>query len=99
MDRTDFIKNIDSNDLSAVIANFFDEIMILYNLIGGRQDLKVQVDESATTATFTLVMDNDSDAKELYSKLNGMDFSIYGITFAIAMNINNESISTTITQI
>ena len=99
MDRTDFIKIIDSDDLSAVIANFFDEIMVLYNLIGGRQDLKIQSDGSATAATFTLIMETVDDAQELYEKLNGTDFSVYGITFSISMNVSKNAITTIINQI
>lgn len=97
--RTDFIKIIDSDDLSAVIANFFDEIMVLYNLVGGRQDLRIQSDGSATTATFTLIMETVDDAQELYEKLNGTDFRVYGNTFGISMDITENAITTIINQI
>ncbi len=99
MDRTDFIKIIDSDDLSAVIANFFDEIMVLYNLVGGRQDLRIQSDGSATTATFTLIMETVDEAQELYEKLNGTDFRVYGITFGISMDVSENAITTIINQI
>ena len=98
MNTTEFIHSINSDNISFIIANFFDEIMVLYNLIGDRQDLNISTDSGASLATFILIMDSDKEAQELYDSLNNSNFSVYEDVFNINMQLSENKITTVITQ-
>ena len=93
---TEFIHNFNSDDLSTTILNFFDEIMVLYNLVGNRQDLDICTDNNVSLATFILLMESEKDAKELYNHLNASSFSVYNDVFDINMELNGASVISTI---
>lgn len=92
----DFIRNFNSDDITSVVTKFFDEIMVLYNLVGNRQDVDICTDNSSSLATFILLMDNKEDAEKLYNDLNGMDFTVYGSTYLISMTLSKDSSITTV---
>jgi hypothetical protein len=94
----EFIKNITSDDISVIVTRFFDEIMVLYNFVGSRQDIDVCVDNGASLATFILLMDSEKEAIKLYNTLNNTYFSVYGDRFDINMQLKGESITTIITK-
>lgn len=98
MNTTEFVKNFSSDNISAMVVNFFDEIMVLYNLIGDRQDLDICTDDSSSVATFTLLMENEADAKTLYDNLNNSEFEVYGNKFNISMTLSESSIITVISK-
>lgn len=99
MDAVDFIKGFDSDNMPITVMNHFDEIMVLYNLVGHRQDLDICTEnDGAPAATFILLMDSESDAVDLYNNLNNTDFTVYGNTYDISMQLNQASISTTINK-
>lgn len=97
MDNTEiFIRQINTNDISAIVTKFFDEIMVLYNLIGTRNNISISVDGNTAAALFTLSMNTDNDATALFEMLNNTYFSIYSDTFYIYMNLNGKEILTEI---
>lgn len=96
MNTIEFVHNLNSDDLSSIITNFFDEIMVLYNLVGDRQDLDICTENDASLATFILLMESEEDAIKLYNDLNQSSFSVYNDRFDINMEINRASIKTTI---
>lgn len=98
MNTTEFVKSFSSDNISAMVVNFFDEIMVLYNLIGDRQDLDICTDDSSSVATFTLLMENEADAKSLYDNLNNSEFEVYGNKFNISMTLSESSIITVISK-
>lgn len=98
MNATEFIKNFNSDDISSIVTRFFDEIMVLYNLVGNRQDLDICTDNNASLATFILLMDSEDDAQKLYDNLNGTTFSVYDNRYDVCMQISGASITTTITK-
>ena len=98
MNTTEFIHNINSDNISFIIANFFDEIMVLYNLIGNRQDLSILNDSSASLATFVLIMDSEEEARDLYNSLHNSNFSVYENRFDISMYLSENQITTIITR-
>lgn len=98
MNTTEFVKNFSSDNISTMVVNFFDEIMVLYNLIGDRQDLDICTDDSSSVATFTLLMENEADAKTLYDNLNNSEFEVYGNKFNISMTLSESSIITVISK-
>jgi len=98
MNTTDFIHNLNSDDLSAVIINCFDELMVLYNIVGDRQDLDICTENGASQVTFRLLMETEEDAKALYEDFNASSFSVYNDKFNINMEINGASVLTIITK-
>lgn len=98
MNTTEFIHNINSDNISFIIANFFDEIMVLYNLIGNRQDLNILSDSNASLATFVLIMDSEEEAEDLYNNLHNSNFSVYENIFNINMYLSGTEIKTIITR-
>lgn len=81
-----------------VVTKFFDEIMVLYNLMGNRQDIDICTDDDASRANFVLLMESEDDAKTLYSRMNNNIFSVYGTKYLISMNISGASITTVISK-
>lgn len=95
---TEFIHNFNSDDLSSTIIKYFDEVMVLYNVVGNRQDLDICTDNNASLATFILLMESEDDAKTLYENLNQSSFTVYDNKYNIIMDINKASIKTIITK-
>ena len=87
---TDFVGNINSNNIANDAAHFFDEIAVLYNLIGKREDIEVYSDGNAR---FTLMMDSDEEASRLYTLLNGLNYSVYGFKYGIHMDQSDSNVS------
>ena len=98
MSTSEFVNKIDKDSISNVITRFFDEIMILYNLIGNRIDMSISADNSSSVATFTLTMYDENDAINLYNNLNNTYFSIYSDKYIISMQLSGRSISTIINK-
>lgn len=97
MNTTNFVKNVTSDNISSIVTNFFDEIMVLYNLIGDREDLDICTEDSSI-ATFRILMESKDDAKNLYNMLNCTDFSVYGNKFDISMILTDSTVTTTISR-
>ena len=94
----EFIRNFNSDNIGNIVSKFFDEIMILYNLVGDIQDLDICTNDNTTAATFTLMMDSEDEALHLYNRLNTYDFEVYGVRYIIDMKLSGGSILTTITK-
>lgn len=94
----EFIRNFNSDNIGSIVSRFFDEIMVLYNLVGDIQDLDICTNNESSTAIFTLMMDSEDEAKCLFNRLNGYDFEVYGIRYIITMDLSGGSILTTITK-
>lgn len=100
MDNTEiFIRQINTSDISTIVTKFFDEIMVLYNLIGIRNNMSISVDGNTAAALFTLSMNNNDDATALFNVLNNTCFSIYSDTFSIHMKLHETEIMTEIRKI
>lgn len=99
MSTYEFIKSISSGDSENIITNFFDEIMVLYNLVGDRSDLSIYNNSNNMIAIFNIKMNTEKDANILYSSLNNSDFSVYNTVFNISMTIDDNIITTTIQKI
>ena len=94
MTTDEFVNSIASNDLCHLITKCFDELMVLYHLVGSRQDIEICTDNSKAPISFMLLMESESDAINLTEKMNGLDFSVYGIKYIINMTRSNASIKT-----
>ena len=97
MDTTNFIKNFNPDDIATAVTRYFDEIMVLYRLVGNRQDMDIcTTNNESSIATFVLTMNSEDDAEEVYGNLNGTSFSVYGCMYDISMQLLGSSITTTI---
>ena len=98
MNACDFVHNLDSDSISNMVSNFFDELMVLYHLVGDRQDIEICTDNDASVATFMILMETKRDAKRLYDTLNGSDFSVYNMSYRINMNLKDSTVETVIVR-
>lgn len=98
MSTSEFVSKIQKDSISGIITRFFDEIMILYNLVGSRMDMTISADNSSSIATFLITMSSENDAINLYNTLNNTYFSIYSDKYIISMQLSGRSISTVINK-
>ena len=82
MNTEDFVKSITADDIAAIVTKSFDELMVLYHLVGTRQDIDICAD-SKMPISFVLLMESESDAIKLTEGLNGMEFTVYGTSYLI----------------
>ena len=86
------------NDISTSICSFFDELMVLYRLVGVRENTVISLDKDEPEVTFNSIMESDEEAASLYNSFNGTDFSVYGSKFDIKMNLRKNIVSTLISK-
>ena len=86
MNSEEFITGLSGDDLGDMMIHFFDEIMVLYNLVGDRDDVHVSANDTSS-AKFYLRSDNKDEALRIYNNLNRMKFTIYNIDFIINMEL------------
>lgn len=98
MNTVDFIRDINSDNISSIVVRFFDELMVLYNLIGDRQDLDICTDDSASVATFTILMESEADAVKLHETLHNSEFEVYSDKFNISMSLSGSTVNTIISK-
>ena len=99
MSTSEFISKIDLNSLSDIITKFFDEIMVLYNLVGSRRDMTISSNGNSSRATFNINMSSEDDAVNLYNTLNNTFFTIYRDKYIIEMQLSGRIILTTIYKV
>ena len=96
MDILGFVNKIHNNDANSIVR-YFDQIMILYNFIGRKQNVSISVDGS--NAVFEIVFDNPKDASSIYGFLNGSHFDIYQSRYTIDMELSGVTILTKIYKV
>lgn len=96
MTKTDeFIKSITSDDIPNIIACCFDELMVLYHIVGDRQDIEICAD-GKTPISFTILLESEDEAIKLINTMNGLDFTVYGVQYVVDMARSAASIHTSI---
>lgn len=96
MTTDEFVKAISSDDIASVVTHCFDELMVLYHIVGTRQDIDICTSNSNSPIAFMLLMDSESDAIKLTESMNGLDFSVYGSTYVVSMTCTGATIHTLI---
>lgn len=96
MNSFDFVRRIDHDHICEIMAKFFDEIMVLYNLVGDKKDIIISTDTNCPSTKFILLMNTEKDAIELFNNLNNMVFTVYDDKFVIEMELSGRYISTVI---
>lgn len=82
----EFLNSIESPNIVKDGVIFFDELMILYNLIGIKEDIKISIVNDIHKYTFNLRFIKEEDCQRLYQSLNNMDYTVYGKRFSIIMS-------------
>lgn len=98
MTTDEFVKAITSDDITQVVNQCFDELMVLYHIVGTRQDIDICTDNSKMPISFVLLMESENDAIKLTESMNGLDFSVYGDLYSISMSCSGASIHTNINR-
>lgn len=96
MTTEEFVNAISADDIPSIVTQCFDELMVLYHIVGTRQDIDICTDNSKMPITFLLLMESESDAIKLTESMNGMDFSVYGVTYIISMTCQGTNVRTEI---
>lgn len=96
MSTVDFANKIHQPDMSGIMTRCFDEIMVLYNLLGDMQDMTISADNDSPSARFTLNMKSEEDANSLFESINNTYFSVYEDKYMIEMELSGRSIHTVI---
>ena len=96
MDILGFVNKIHHDDAN-YIARYFDQIMILYNFIGRRQNVSISMD--GTNTAFEIIFDNEVEASSLYEFLNGTQFNIYQNRYTVEMQLSGDTILTKIYKV
>ena len=95
MDTTfDFVKEI--KNPSEYVCKYFDELMVLYHLVGVIDDTSLCLDKNSTDVTFKITMKTKDDAIELFNRLNGTSFCIYDTKFSISMHRKRNAVYTSV---
>lgn len=87
-----------SDNMHIYVCKFFDELMVLYHLVGVRDNTSISIHDDNSGVTFDIRMNSTQEANELYSSFNNTDFIVYGIKFTISMNVNENIVSTVISK-
>lgn len=87
--RTDFIKDIISFDNPTQdIPRYFNEISILYNIIGGRSDIDIFTSKERGKFGFSILVEREEEALSLRDRYNGYRYNIYGESYTLKTKLS-----------
>lgn len=75
-----FIGEIKSLSLVNDFTYYFDEIAVLYNLIGKKDNIQINSDGNSK---FILSMNSEEDANKFVELLNGICYSVYNTKYRV----------------
>ena len=81
----DFLKSIHYDDFPKDAMMFFDEIMVLYNIIGHKNGMDITKVNDSSAIKFNIFFDITVECERTYEMLNGTDFSVYGKKYIVNM--------------
>lgn len=97
MDRVEFIQSIpndnDNEILKNVILQYFDEVMLLYNLVGTCEDTSItKIDSDYSVASFSVIFKTESEAYKMHTIIDQVIITCYGKKYVINTNINKKTV-------
>ena len=94
----DFVKNATTPDnIAYMVIHFFDELMVLYNIIGQREDIHISSNIEGPIL-FNLKMTNVDEANRLLTSMGGTILEVFGCNYAVNMTRNRNIVHTMITR-
>lgn len=98
-DRITFTKNIDCNDISHIVKEYFDEIMALYDLVGTYNNFSIKSDTCSTPfILFNLTFESEVDSIQILNVVNGTEIRKYGKIFKCDVQLNSNVLIVTIKE-
>ena len=79
-----FIDEFKSNNLVDEMVHHFDELLVLYNIFGVKDNMEIYADGNAK---FRLVLPSIDEINKLYNLLNGFHYTANDITFIINIQL------------
>ena len=98
MTTDSFTKNIHHDKSNILYPYYFDEIMVLYNIIGNMPNIKISVNENENDMIFIIKTQSKEDAMSLSNFANGMRFNVYNTKYNIKMNRKKSNLYTSISK-
>lgn len=97
MDRVEFVQSIpDSNDhetLKELILNYFNEVMLLYNLVGTCEDTSItKTDSDCCVASFSVVFKTESEACKMHNIMNQFIITCYNKKYIIHTKYSKKTV-------
>lgn len=94
MDRLEFVRRLSdrSNNIEAkdIIINFFDQYMIMYDLLNGVDDIFI-VNADNFNISFQMLFNDADDAESLITDLSSINVvKVYDSVYSIGCNKINE---------
>lgn len=100
MDRIEFAKTI--NNLTYIdIIHHFEELMILYNLIGNCTSINTITtasDDSTKVTTYSISFTDSSSAEAFNNILNNIEYPIYNEIFMVSTLMEPDSFKVLVTR-
>lgn len=97
LDSVEFCNSIFTNDRPRLIAMGFEQLMVLYDLVGKRENFSISENDSEPIS-FDLIMDTEGDAITLIGELNFATFSIGDSSYSITLGRQNNVVLVRITM-
>lgn len=93
MSLIDFAKSINSENVPDLILGAFDELMVLYQFVGTRQDIKIShtAADDCNNIEFTFLLGTIDNAKKICESLNFQGFTVFNKKFIIEMTQSKSS--------
>lgn len=99
MDRLDFSKSIDIDPVTQ-IEKLFNEIMAMYDLVGGYNYLSIHgFINGNNTVSFSVLFSSDDEAKQVYDTVVNKQIAIYGFVYSLHGTMQDQTINLNITRI
>lgn len=82
--RFDFIKDTISSDNPAYdFTHHFNEISVLYGIVGGRSDIDVVTSKEKGKFGFSILLEKEEEAQTLKSRCDGSKYTVYGESYTL----------------
>lgn len=99
MTMPEFIRSIDSCSLDKLIGYRFDEISVLYSIIGTHAEIISLSEDNTKAASFTLLMESEEEAIRVCRDLDGLIFNSYNTRYLINLSRNGCSVNAVLTHL
>jgi len=87
--RYEFIKDsISSDNPTHDLSHYYDEMSVLYYLIGGRSDIDIFTGKDKGKFGFSLLLEKEESASILQTRCNGAKYNVYGESYKIKAKIS-----------
>lgn len=101
MNRCGFISSLSSSsgiDIEDCILNYFNETMLLYNLFGNCDNVKVSVNGNVINP-FRISFNSKEDAVKMNDSIDGMILHIYNNKYIVGSKIDDKSLNVSLDMI